>query len=142
RRGGNSGVGGYSGPRLARRPDKRVETIPPPGVGGVWAPHRAGHGGGGGDATARARAFTPRGAAPGAGGGVRAPPPPPPAPGGPPAADCTLEATEREAIQRTLRETNGVLGGPRGAATRLGMKRTTLQSRMRKLGIQSGRQSA
>ena len=31
---------------------------------------------------------------------------------------------------------NGVLGGPRGAATRLGMKRTTLQSRMRKLGIQ------
>jgi formate hydrogenlyase transcriptional activator len=51
----------------------------------------------------------------------------------------TLEATEREAIVRTLRETNGVLGGPRGAAARLGMKRTTLQSRMRKLGIQSGR---
>jgi formate hydrogenlyase transcriptional activator len=36
-----------------------------------------------------------------------------------------------------LRETNGVLGGPRGAAARLGMKRTTLQSRMRKLGIPS-----
>jgi formate hydrogenlyase transcriptional activator len=47
----------------------------------------------------------------------------------------TLQATEREAIIRALRETNGVLGGPRGAAARLGMKRTTLQSRMRKLGI-------
>ena len=57
-------------------------------------------------------------------------------------AGGTLEATEREAILRTLRETNGVLGGPRGAATRLGMKRTTLQSRMRKLGIQPGRPAA
>jgi formate hydrogenlyase transcriptional activator len=52
-----------------------------------------------------------------------------------PASGATLEATEREAILRTLRETNGVLGGPRGAAARLGLKRTTLQSRMRKLGI-------
>jgi formate hydrogenlyase transcriptional activator len=61
----------------------------------------------------------------------------------PPAAPSgTLEATEREAILRTLRETNGVLGGPRGAAVRLGMKRTTLQSRMRKLGIQPGRPAA
>jgi formate hydrogenlyase transcriptional activator len=59
-----------------------------------------------------------------------------------PPANGTLEATEREAILRTLRETNGVLGGPRGAATRLGMKRTTLQSRMRKLGIHPGRPSA
>jgi formate hydrogenlyase transcriptional activator len=47
----------------------------------------------------------------------------------------TLEATEREAILRTLHETNWVLGGPHGAAARLGLKRTTLQSRMRKLGI-------
>jgi formate hydrogenlyase transcriptional activator len=47
----------------------------------------------------------------------------------------TLEATEREAILRTLRETNWVLGGPRGAAARLGIKRTTLQSRMQRLGI-------
>ena len=51
----------------------------------------------------------------------------------------TLEATEREAILRTLRETDGVLGGPRGAAARLGLKRTTLQSRMRKLGIRHAR---
>jgi transcriptional regulator of acetoin/glycerol metabolism len=58
-----------------------------------------------------------------------------------PAPSGTMEAAEREAILRTLRETNGVLGGARGAAARLGMKRTTLQSRMRKLGIPSGRPS-
>lgn len=47
----------------------------------------------------------------------------------------TLEHAEREHIVRTLSETNWVIGGPTGAAIRLGMKRTTLQSRMRKLGI-------
>ena len=47
----------------------------------------------------------------------------------------TLEAAERQHILRALEETNWVLGGPRGAATRLGMKRTTLQSRMSKLKI-------
>jgi formate hydrogenlyase transcriptional activator len=34
-----------------------------------------------------------------------------------------------------LRETAGVISGPRGAAARLGLKRTTLQSKMQKLGI-------
>ncbi len=48
---------------------------------------------------------------------------------------ATLEAAERKHILRALQETNWVIGGPSGAATRLGMKRTTLQSRMRKLGI-------
>jgi formate hydrogenlyase transcriptional activator len=47
----------------------------------------------------------------------------------------TLEAAEREHILRVLRETNWVVGGPQGAAARLGMKRTTLQSKMKKLGI-------
>ncbi|HYC23918.1 MAG TPA: sigma 54-interacting transcriptional regulator [Candidatus Bathyarchaeia archaeon] len=47
----------------------------------------------------------------------------------------TLEATEREAILRALRDAGWVLAGPRGAAAQLGLKRTTLQSRMRKLGI-------
>ncbi len=47
----------------------------------------------------------------------------------------TLEAAERGHILRALDATNWVLGGPDGAATRLGMKRTTLQARMRKLGI-------
>jgi formate hydrogenlyase transcriptional activator len=47
----------------------------------------------------------------------------------------TLEEAEREHILRALRESKWVVGGPAGAATRLGMKRTTLQSRMQKLGI-------
>jgi formate hydrogenlyase transcriptional activator len=50
-------------------------------------------------------------------------------------ATSTLESAEREHILRILRECNAVIGGPRGAASRLGMKRTTLNSRMRKLGI-------
>jgi formate hydrogenlyase transcriptional activator len=48
---------------------------------------------------------------------------------------ATLEHAEKEHIVRALGETNWVIGGPAGAAARLGMKRTTLQSRMRKLGI-------
>jgi formate hydrogenlyase transcriptional activator len=48
---------------------------------------------------------------------------------------ATLEHAEREHIVRALGETNWVIGGLTGAAARLGMKRTTLQSRMRKLGI-------
>jgi formate hydrogenlyase transcriptional activator len=49
--------------------------------------------------------------------------------------DTTLESLEREHILRVLRETGGVISGLRGAAARLGMKRTTLQSRMQKMGI-------
>ena len=47
----------------------------------------------------------------------------------------TLEAAERGHILRVLSETNWVIGGSSGAAARLGMKRTTLQSKMRKLEI-------
>jgi formate hydrogenlyase transcriptional activator len=42
---------------------------------------------------------------------------------------------EREIILRTLKESGGRVGGPQGAAARLGLKRTTLQSRMKRLGI-------
>src|SRR5262245_28077495 len=48
---------------------------------------------------------------------------------------ATLANAEREHIVRVLSETNWVIGGPTGAAARLGIKRTTLQSRMIKLGI-------
>ncbi|HEY7220219.1 MAG TPA: sigma 54-interacting transcriptional regulator [Candidatus Binatia bacterium] len=48
---------------------------------------------------------------------------------------ATLEHAERDHIMRALSETNWTIGGPTGAAVRLGMKRTTLQSRMKKLGI-------
>jgi len=47
------------------------------------------------------------------------------------------ETDERERILAVLKETNGVVAGPRGAAQRLGLKRTTLLSRMKKLGISS-----
>jgi formate hydrogenlyase transcriptional activator len=47
----------------------------------------------------------------------------------------TLEEAERAHILATLKETKWVLSGPRGAATRLGMNRSTLQFRMKKLGI-------
>jgi formate hydrogenlyase transcriptional activator len=46
-----------------------------------------------------------------------------------------LEETERKHILSVLSQTNWVVSGPNGAATRLGMKRSTLQLRMRKLGL-------
>jgi formate hydrogenlyase transcriptional activator len=45
------------------------------------------------------------------------------------------QATERQSIIKALEDAKGQVGGPDGAAARLGMKRTTLQSRMRKLNI-------
>jgi formate hydrogenlyase transcriptional activator len=47
----------------------------------------------------------------------------------------TLEEAEREHILSTLKETKWVISGPRGAAARLEMNRSTLQFRMKKLGI-------
>jgi formate hydrogenlyase transcriptional activator len=47
----------------------------------------------------------------------------------------TLRDKERERILRALRECNGQLGGPNGAAARLGLKRTTLQSKLNGFGI-------
>jgi len=48
----------------------------------------------------------------------------------------SLRAAEREHILRILRETKGQIGGPDGAAARLGVKRTTLNSKLKKLGIE------
>jgi formate hydrogenlyase transcriptional activator len=50
-------------------------------------------------------------------------------------ADHTLENAEREHIISVLRESGGVISGAAGAANRLGLKRTTLQSMMHRLGI-------
>jgi len=52
-----------------------------------------------------------------------------------PAAKRTLAEAERDHIVEVLRDTRWVLGGDNGAAARLGMPRTTLVYRMRKLGI-------
>jgi formate hydrogenlyase transcriptional activator len=50
-----------------------------------------------------------------------------------------LEEAERNQILRALEEANGVVAGPNGAAARLGVKRSTLQLRMQKLGIRLSR---
>lgn len=52
------------------------------------------------------------------------------------AENPTLREAEREHILRVLREANGQIGGPNGAAARLGLKRTTLNSKIKKLGIE------
>jgi PAS domain S-box-containing protein len=49
--------------------------------------------------------------------------------------DAKLAKAEREHILRVLRECKGMIGGAKGAAERLGLKRTTLNSKMKKLGI-------
>jgi len=52
-----------------------------------------------------------------------------------PTPSVTLTDAEREHILGALRDTNWVLGGPKGAAARLGMKRSTLHWKMKKLAI-------
>jgi len=47
----------------------------------------------------------------------------------------TFHDSQRAAIQQALRETGSVIGGPLGAAARLGLKRTTLIAKMKRLGI-------
>ena len=53
-----------------------------------------------------------------------------------PAAQATLQEAEREHILRVLRECGGQIGGDDGAAARLDLKRTTLNSKLKKLGIE------
>jgi formate hydrogenlyase transcriptional activator len=57
-------------------------------------------------------------------------------------APVTLEQAESSHILKTLDQTGGVVGGPNGAAARLGLRRTTLISKMRRLGINRGQSSA
>jgi len=57
------------------------------------------------------------------------------------AAPVTLEQAESSHILQTLRQTGGVVGGPSGAAARLGLCRTTLISKMKRLGISPGERS-
>ncbi len=51
------------------------------------------------------------------------------------ASSANLHEVERQHIQGVLKQTNGVISGPRGAAAALGLPRSTLQHKMRKLGI-------
>ena len=56
------------------------------------------------------------------------------------AATPSLQEAEREQILRVLRETKWTIGGPGGAAVRLGLKRTTLTSKIKKLGLSRPRE--
>jgi formate hydrogenlyase transcriptional activator len=47
----------------------------------------------------------------------------------------TLREADRDHILKALKETNWLIGGPGGAAARLGLKRTTLIGKMHKLGL-------
>ncbi len=57
-------------------------------------------------------------------------------------APITLEDAERSHILQALQQTDGVVGGKNGAAARLGLRRTTLISKMRRLRIKRGQSSA
>ncbi|MEC5344515.1 formate hydrogenlyase transcriptional activator FlhA [Brenneria populi] len=57
------------------------------------------------------------------------------APAASPAIADDEELSERQRIIQVLKETNGIVAGPKGAAARLGLKRTTLLSRMQRMGI-------
>jgi len=60
-----------------------------------------------------------------------------------PSAPTTLRDSERRLILQTLESVGWVIGGPKGAAAKLGLKRTTLIHKMQKLGIsRSSRQSS
>jgi formate hydrogenlyase transcriptional activator len=59
-----------------------------------------------------------------------------------PSEAVTLEEAERSHILQTLQQTEGTVGGRGGAAARLGLPRTTLISKMRRLGIDRGQGSA
>lgn len=60
-------------------------------------------------------------------------------PSAPPSPIRTLADAERDHIMEALDESRGVIGGRNGAAARLGLNRTTLQYKMRKLGIEQKR---
>jgi formate hydrogenlyase transcriptional activator len=56
-----------------------------------------------------------------------------------PIIDETLEAADREHILKVMQDCHGQIGGSKGAAARSGMKRTTLQSKLKRLGINPAR---
>lgn len=82
-----------------------------------------------------------RGSSQPAGPRAKASRPQPPAPGSK-NLRSTIEETERQQILAALEKSNWIVAGAEGAAARLGMKRSTLQTRMQKLGIRISRTGA
>src|SRR5262245_1940169 len=123
----------YFAQRLSRRMNKRIETIPTETMEAMMRYHWPGN-------IRELENFVERAVILSKGTTLDAPVEELERRGSPVADDsrgksATLEAAEREHILSTLRNTSWVISGPNGAAARLGMKRTTLQSRMKKLGI-------
>jgi len=117
----------------ARRMDKRIETIPPDVMPALTRWHWPGN-------IRELENFMERAVILSAGPSLRAPLAELQqleyADGPPSTQSETLEFAEREHILRALREAKGMIGGPDGAAARLGLKRTTLNSKIKKLGIE------
>ena len=116
--------------KLARRMDKQIDTIPNETMDALMSWHWPGN-------VRELENFIERSVILTEGPVLRAPLAElKPEPAGRPAENTTLEAAEREHILRMLRESSGQISGIRGAAAKLGLKRTTLQSKLRKLNIQ------
>jgi len=119
----------YFAQKHARRMDRRIETIPAEEMEALTRYHWPGN-------VRELQNLIERAVILSRGSTLHVPLPEDHHPGNAPfVSPATLEATERKHILHILHETNWVIAGPHGAAARLGLKRTTLQSRMAKLGI-------
>jgi formate hydrogenlyase transcriptional activator len=125
----------YFTQKFARRMNKRIETIPTNTMAALSRYHWPGN-------IRELENFIERAVILSRGSNLEAPLTElKPRRGSPPPDDAdrpstTLEEAEREHIRQALHQANWLVGGPSGAAARLGMKRTTLQSKMAKLGIE------
>jgi formate hydrogenlyase transcriptional activator len=115
--------------KISKRLDKKIETIPSGAMDALTRWHWPGN-------VRELENFIERSVILSSGSVLRAPLSElPPGPEEVMPIDATLESAERKHILRVLRECGGLISGPRGAAAKLGLKRTTLQSKMRKLRI-------
>jgi formate hydrogenlyase transcriptional activator len=125
----------YFAQKLSRRMNKRIETVPEESMHKMMKYHWPGN-------IRELENFVERAVILTKGTNLNAPvwelaftTPAVPVDGAPNTKPTTMEDAEREHILDALRATGWTISGPNGAANRLGMKRTTLQSRMKKLGI-------
>jgi formate hydrogenlyase transcriptional activator len=125
----------YFAQKLSRRMNKRIETVPEESMNAMMQYHWPGN-------IRELENFVERAVILTKGTSLNAPvwelereTPVVAAPGSNESQPTTMEDAEREHILSALQTTDWTISGPNGAATRLGMKRTTLQSRMKKLGI-------
>jgi len=113
----------------ARKLNRRIETIPDEVMRALWEWDWPGN-------IRELENFIERAVILSKGPGLRAPLSELEIPGGITVEmNSNLENADREHILRVLRQAKGAIGGPSGAAVRLGLKRTTLNSKLKKLGI-------